>query len=116
MPHKLGPRDRSDQAFRPTEFKLSAKLFKVIGQSWVDRGHWRRRAADVGLPGPRENLHAAGERSGGVDGLADEPGRTDDAAFVAELAEHDRQAAGGEWQRAAVGDAADLGEQGVAET
>src|SRR3990170_2621851 len=49
-------------------------------------------------------------------GVGDHPGRADDARLRPQLGEHDRQVPGRERQRPAVDDAADLGEQRVAET
>src|SRR4051794_12769937 len=65
--------------------------------------------------GRTEKASGAASRIRGVDRPADEARGTDDTAAVTQLAQHDRQAAGGQRQGPAVGDAADLGEQRVAE-
>src|SRR4051794_19521628 len=53
--------------------------------------------------------------SGGVDVIADEPGRSHDAGGVVQFRQHDGQVSGRQRQRPAVDDAPDLREQHVAQ-
>src|SRR3954462_2320745 len=66
-------------------------------------------------PGAVRDLGSGGDSGGAEDGVGDEPRGADDAGGVAQFGQDDGQVAGRQRQRPAVDDAADLGQQRVAE-